>query len=215
MEALVERPAPGATPATSSRCAGTAGARPGCRWRPSAEQAGQGRTSSETRIDDALECQSASKTPAPLVTCAPHRPGRPRGIAAASVAKDPPRRRGNSSRPEGRISPFCGTTESSTSLDTCRGDAQAHSARRRTCRMRCRRDDPRVDAARLPQRLHVGDHVVGPRRTGAGSRAERRTRAPRGGRRRGVRSELPIAACRAGQSSAPAPVPRWSNTTTR
>ena len=67
----------------------------------------------------------------------------------------------------------------------------------------------RVDAERLAQRLHVGDDVVGaeelpPRAQLA--REHARTAAAVGGQR----SELPISDCSAAQSSAPAPVPRWS-----
>ena len=68
-------------------------------------------------------------------------------------------------------------------------------------------------AERGPQRLDVGDRIRGgvepPVRPDG-----RRARADRGGAGT-VRSDAPICRCSAGQSSAPAPVPRWSNITSR
>ena len=105
-----------------------------------------------------------------------------------------------------------GTTESSTSLLTPPGCVRANcSATYEPYRTPSRVSRATPSAARSASISATVSAVAKNRRSGPMAAAHARTAAGAGT----VRSDAPICRCSAGQSSAPAPVPRWSNITSR
>ena len=192
MEALVERRRRGLLPAPGD-VEEPDGARPARRTRGHVQQAGQVEGGAERRIDDALERQRVEDQ-RPLRRCgARPRQDPPTQASLPQTSWRTRRAPRNSSRPRS-VSPTCGTTESSTSLDTLLrmrervplADVGA---------VRDAVDDPRVDAERRPAATPCRRRRRPSRRTAAGRRAAaRRREPPRPAAERGRSFPSPLAA---------------------